>query len=407
MPYKLVEVELSMSLPAITLASDETGLGLVARWSGQIVGFAMLPVEPSANISSEALNNLANEQFAQRALAMSLALELAQASPTKDRRLPRLSVVICTKDRATRLNRLLSSLHALCQRSEFEHIELVVVDNASIDGSTKDVAQKFNNVRYLFEPKAGLDFARNAGLRNGSGDLIAYLDDDVVVDRNWLDGLATAWRSCPHAGGFTGLVLPLRLDTEAQIYFEAKGGFGRGFSRKEFGNTQFDNPLHPVGSGTIGAGCNMAFDRRLLIEIGGFDEALDTGAPLPGGGDIDMFYRVLRTGRSIVYEPQYAVFHEHRETLEQLRRQYWSWGLGLMAFIVKCWRTDAALHAKHRAMVRWWFLDQTKSLLKGAMRLQVRDVWFRLAEIWGGVCGLAGEYDRSQVRIREIKQRNI
>jgi glycosyltransferase involved in cell wall biosynthesis len=406
MPYKLLEVELSGTIPAINVASNETGLGLIARWHGRLVGFVMLPVKFGGPIPSQALNNIFDE-FAHRVLALRLEIDLTRTSPTKDLRLPSLSIVICTKDRAQRLNRLLASLQAPCQRSEFPHTEIVVVDNASVDPSTKDVARNFANVRYVFEPKAGLNFARNAGLRNVSGDLVAYLDDDVVVDRHWLIGLAAAWRSCPDAGGFTGLVLPFRLETEAQIYFESHGGFGRGFCRKEFNATRFDDPLYPVGAGELGAGCNMAFDRQLLLKIGGFDEALDTGAPLPGGGDLDIFYRVLRSDRMMVYEPQYAVYHEHRETLRQLRRQYWSWGLGLMTYIVKCRRTDIALHDKHVAMVRWWFLDQIKTLLKSARRIELRGVEFRIAELWGGICGLAGEYDRSQARIRIIKERQM
>ena len=261
-------------------------------------------------------------------------------------------------------------------------------------------------MRYVFEPKAGLDFARNAALHAATGDLIAYLDDDVVVDRNWLSGLAKAFRDNSAAGGFTGLVLPLRLDTDAQVYFEQHGGFGRGFARNEFHNARFDNPLHPVGSGVLGAGCNMAFDRALLVGLGGFDEALDTGAPLPGGGDLDIFYRVLRSGRAMVYEPQYAVYHEHRETIAQLRRQYWSWGLGMMAFLVKSYRTDNELRDRHRAMIRWWFTHHAKAMARAGRRLRGRDFRFGIAELWGGVCGLAGEYDRSRARVQAIREQN-
>jgi hypothetical protein len=150
----------------------------------------------------------------------------------------------------------------------------------------------------------------------------------------------------------------------------------------------------------------MAFERELLIRLGGFDEALDTGAPLPGGGDLDIFYRVLRSGRTMVYEPQFAVYHEHRETIAQLRRQYWSWGLGMMAFLVKSRRSDHELRARHGAMVRWWFLDQARALARAARALRGRDVRFGVAELWGGICGLAGEYDRSRSRVRAIRDLN-
>jgi hypothetical protein len=159
-----------------------------------------------------------------------------------------------------------------------------------------------------------------------------------------------------------------------------------------------------VGAGVVGAGCNMAFDRSLLLAIGGFDEALDTGAPLPGGGDLDIFYRVLRSGRTMVYEPRYAVYHEHRETLPQLRRQYRTWGLGFMAFLAKSRRSDAALRNKHAAMLRWWLLDKLADLIGAACRLRFRELGFVAAELWGGIVGMAGEYDRSLERVRKIRE---
>src|SRR4029450_4291040 len=105
---------------------------------------------------------------------------------------------------------------------------------------------------------------------------------------------------------------PYRLDTEAQVQFELRAGSGRGFEPKTFHSASADNPLHPVGAGVIGAGCNMAFDRLLLLSLGAFDEALDTGAPLPGGGDLDIFYRLGRAGRVIVSGPRGLVLDDVR-----------------------------------------------------------------------------------------------
>ncbi|TJW35466.1 MAG: glycosyltransferase, partial [Mesorhizobium sp.] len=337
----------SKPLAPIELAPQHDGVGLIGRWQDRLVGFEMIALPASSVLSAERLRALADERFSGRILIAKVEEELLrQRRFAVEPPLPSLSIAICTKDRAKRLSRLLASLDLIRWKSAFQSVEIVVVDNASVDSATREAVGGFKDVRYVFESKAGLDFARNAALGAATGNLIAYLDDDVVVDRNWLVGLAKACRDHPGAGGFTGLVLPFRLDTEAQIIFEQRGGFGRGFVHNEFHNNRFDNPLHPVGSGILGAGCNMAFDRALLLELGGFDEALDTGAPLPGGGDLDIFYRVLRSGRPMIYEPEYAVYHEHRETIEQLRRQYWTWGLGMMAFLVKSRRTDQALHAR-------------------------------------------------------------
>jgi glycosyltransferase involved in cell wall biosynthesis len=404
MAYRIVEIELSEPLPLITLAADQDGLAVLARWKGRLAGFHMASAAPGYTFSTDEIRALCTKRFGRRLLALEVESALTQRWPIGEVCTPSLSVAICTKDRAQRLARLLGSLVPVIGASPFRTTEVLVIDNASVDSATRDAVAGFPAVRYVFEPRAGLDFARNAAVRHATGDQLAFLDDDVVVDRDWLQGLFSAWQGCPDAGGFTGLVLPYRLDTEAQVQFELRGGFGRGFEPKVFHSASADNPLHPVGSGVIGAGCNMAFDRSLLLSLGGFDEALDTGAPLPGGGDLDIFYRVLRSGRAMVYEPRYAVYHEHRETLPQLRRQYWSWGLGFMAFLAKSRRSDPALNSKQSAILRWWLLDKLADVAVAVCCLRVTELRFLLSELWGGIVGMAGEYDRSLRRVQKIRE---
>lgn len=404
MAYRIAEIELSEPLPRIALAPEQDGLAVLARWKGRLAGFHMVSATPGYVFSVDEIAALYAKRFGRRLIALEVEGALAQRWPISIVQPPSLTIAICTKDRAKRLTRLLDSLRPVIAASRFRATELLVIDNASVDSATRDAVAAFAGVRYVFEPRAGLDFARNAAVRHATGDLLAFLDDDVVVDRDWLDGLFVAWQGCPDAGGFSGLVLPYRLDTEAQVQFELRGGFGRGFEPRTFHAASAENPLHPVGSGVIGAGCNMAFDRSLLLALGGFDEALDTGAPLPGGGDLDIFYRVLRSGRAIVYEPRYAVYHEHRETLPQLKRQYWSWGLGFMAFLAKSRRSDPALARKQAAILRWWLLDKLADLAVAACRLRFRELGFLTAELWGGIVGMAGEYDRSLKRVQKIRE---
>jgi glycosyltransferase involved in cell wall biosynthesis len=352
-----------------------------------------------ALLSPDELRDLANRHFAAGVLAAQVEAALAAPAISST---PSLTIAICTRNRAERLSRLLRSLQQVTSDPVFPSVEVLVVDNGSTD-HTRESVGSFAGVRHVLEVKAGLNFARNRALAEAKGQIIAYLDDDVVVDAGWLQGLALAWRSRTDAGGFTGLVLPYRLDTQAQVMFEQRGGFRRGFKRNEFRSAHHHNALFPAGAGSVGAGCNMAFDRQLLLDLGGFDEALDTGAPLPGGGDLDIFYRVLRSGRAIVYEPRYAVRHEHRATIAELRRQYWSWGLGLMAFLDKSRRTDPELRHRHLGMIAWWFGDQARSLLRSISKRDLRSARFTLAEIRGGIMGLAGEFDRSRARVNGIR----
>lgn len=401
MRYRLLELDLAQPIMPVTLDPDEQGIGLVARLDGRLVGFHMEAFPPGAQIGVDRLAGIADDKFALAALEARVAQEVRPRLPPGSA-LPGLTVAICTKDRAARLARLLDSLARARTTSPFAQTEILVIDNAPSDGSTRDTVARFAGVRHVVEPKAGLNFARNAALAHARGKLLAFLDDDVVIDRDWFHGLAEAWAGAPEAGGFTGLVLPYRLGTAAQILFERRGGFGRGFARREWHATSFSHSLHPAGAGMLGAGCNMAFDVELLRAIGGFDEALDTGAPLPGGGDLDIFYRVIRTGRPVIYEPRYAVYHEHRETIAQLRRQYWTWGLGMMAFLVKVMRSDPEIRPRQKAMLRWWLIAELRRIAKEASRLRLRELRFAIAEFAGGIQGLMGEYDRSRRRVAVI-----
>ena len=120
-------------------------------------------------------------------------------------------------------------------------------------------------------------------------------------------------------------------------------------------------------------------------------------------GDLDIFYRMARTGEPFIYEPQFAVFHDHRREITQLRRQYWTWGLAHMAFIVKSYRSDPAYQSLLRKLVRWWFADQASQLLRSLLGRHVLPPNMIALELWGGVVGLFGEYDRSVRRVAKIR----
>lgn len=364
--------------------------GRILRDGGAIVDFRLLEGSPGA---------AAPEGVRAAVLCSRLRDRLAAGAPSAVR--PSLSVAICTRDRPDWLARLLASLAPQQAALGFE---ILVVDNNSTSDATRQVATATAGVRYLHEPLTGLDFARNRALAAATGTVIAYLDDDVTVEPGWAAALLEAWARNPDAGAITGLVMPMALDTEAQILFEARGGFRRGFRPLRHGATAFRDRLHPSGAGRFGAGANMSFDRALILSLGAFDEALDTGRPLPGGGDIDMFYRVLRTGRPLVYEPRAAVRHDHRRDLAVLRHQYYTWGLGFAAFLVKSMRTDPAARPALRGMALWWARYQIGRV---ALRLRGREptpmamIW---AEIWGGLKGICGEYDRSCRRSAAIRR---
>lgn len=402
MPYPIIELELTQPLPALSTGPMETGLAVILRCDDRPVGFALRSQPPNTTISAGQVTEWVNQIVADKLLQDKIYDQIPPPPPGID--FPSLTVAICTKDRPDNLKRCLASLVEL-QNPAAPAFEILVIDNASSDSRTRDLVKTWPSVRYGQEPKPGLDFARNHALGAATGELLAFLDDDVTVDRRWLQGLQTAFNDHPDAGGFTGLVLPYELETEAQILFEQRGGFRRGFEKIRYGQRLSGNSLYPCGAGIFGAGCNMAFRRSLLLELGGFDDALDTGGPMPGGGDLDIFYRVVRAGYPLIYEPSYLVYHQHRRELNQLRRQYWSWGLGFMAFLVKSYQHDPAMRRRIIRLVGWWFKYQLRMLKRSLTGAHTLPAGMVLAEIWGGLMGGLGGYPRSRQRVEAIRQR--
>ena len=115
---------------------------------------------------------------------------------------------------------------------------------------------------------------------------------------------------------------------------------------------------------------------------------------------------VVRSGAPLVYEPSLLVYHEHRASEPELRRQYYTWGLGFMAFVQKSLRSDPANRPRFRRLVRWWFSDQVKQLYKAMRGRHVLPPSMILAEMHGGATGLLGEYQRSLRRVEKIRRQS-
>ncbi|BAZ11714.1 family 2 glycosyl transferase [Calothrix sp. NIES-4071] len=404
MSYLIQEIEVTQFLPTISLSENHTGVALILRRQDKPIGFFMQALPAKSVLTSETIMQIISNQVGKKIIEESIREELkVEAANYGD--FPSLTVTICTKDRPDNLARCLKSLIKL-QQSDLEakpRFEILVVDNAPSNNSTKELVAALSTVSYVREPKPGLNFARNRAIQEANGEILAYIDDDVVVDRNWLNGLMEAWAENTSAGAFTGQVLSYALETEAQIVCEQRGGFRKGFDKIRFGQTLPDNPLYPCGAGVFGVGCNMAFRREILIKLGGFDEALDAGAALPGGGDHDMFYRVVRAGYILVYEPLYLVYHEHRRDYAGLKRQYSrSWGLGFTSYITKCYLSDPSQRQKLRHLILWWFNYELRQLSESLLGKHPLSPNILLAELLGGITGLLGEYSRSKKRTEKI-----
>lgn len=363
---RVVDVELS------SLAEDILGLDgylraqALIRLHGAPLGYCRLPVT-NGRVTANALAAASVEQHGWEIMRHLLIDLLAGPPPARhptpadlldaphhryDGRWPSVTVAVCTRDRPVDVARCLDSL----LRLDYPNVELLVVDNApSTDATERFVVTGYPGVRYVREPRPGLDWARNRAIREARGEILAYADDDVLVDPSWLRGLAATFAQHPEVMAVSGLVVPAELETEAQALFEQNGGFGRGFRRRWF---RLDQPgfsrVSALGAGSYGTGANMAFRTSVFDQIGAFDPALDVGTVTNGGGDLEMFFRVLKGGHTLVYEPNAVVFHRHRRDYPTLHKQIANNGVGFASYLHRTVRNfpDEWRNVAH--LLTWW-----------------------------------------------------
>jgi glycosyltransferase involved in cell wall biosynthesis len=394
---KLICADLDRPLPEVPPCTQGEQWVLV-RLHGHPLGFVH---PPSEGCEPAELRRLALQRFGWE-IARHLVGDRLDASPDVDalsrfpaacpreQRDPRtpVTVAVCTRNRAGQIRECLDALERLEYPAHL--LEIVIVDNAPVDTSTRDVVAAYSRMRYVCEPRPGLDWARNRAIKEAAGEIVAFTDDDVSVEPGWVAALAAAFDEEPHAMCVTGLVVPDELDTRAQILFERYGGFGRGFDRQVYRVPKGASAARLYGgTGRFGTGANMAFRKSFFDREGLFDPALDVGTPSNGGGDLEMFFRVLKAGHALVYEPAATVRHRHRRDYASLKTQIANNGIGFYAYLV---RTAQAYPEERLAVARlgawwlWWW--NVRRLLRATIRPRAFPLDLIVAELKGSFTGL-------------------
>jgi GT2 family glycosyltransferase len=327
---------------------------LLVRLHGQPLGFVTLPLgggrlaaSAIAGQVSERLHGEVNAHLAEDGLEPVASITAAAVGAVPDPRCrrrpaggsddPLVTVVVATRDRPQSLARCLGALAAVT----YAPFEVVVVDNAPSTRETMAVVRQRSGldprVRYVRELRPGVSCARNRGLDEARGELVAFTDDDVVVDPGWLDGVVRGFDRSPSVACVTGLVPSARLDTAEQRYFDRRVSWALSCTPHRYSrHTDLQvSPLYPYAAGQFGTGANCAFRTAVLRRLGGFDEALGPGTPAGAGEDLDLFVRTILGGHEIAFEPAAIGWHHHRDELGQLRRQLFNYGVGLAAFATK------------------------------------------------------------------------
>ncbi len=362
----LVDLELGRH----THGSEYGSLIVLARLHGDPLTTVEVPVE-NGRITARALADsiwAAAQPEIERHVAAHSCVELVQLTPTTlisglpastrcparvvdEVQPPFVSLIVPTTRRPERIKTCLESLGLL----EYPNFEIVIVDNAPDDPQTRTAVEARSRtdrrVRYVAEPLPGSSVARNRGVREAKGDILAFTDDDVVVDKQWLASLVEPFLKDLQVGVVTGLVLPAQFATSEQRWFEELSGFGKGFEPRMFDRDEHradERLLYPYWGGVFGSGNSMAFRRSLINRIGGFDPALGAGSRALAGADIESFSHAIIVGSRLAYEPRAVCWHDHRADAAAVDKQMFNYGVGLTAILTKWLLRDPGLA---RAMV--------------------------------------------------------
>ena len=415
-PIKVIDIELSRPLVTIENLDGFMGLQALVRLHGRPIGYVSAPVT-AGQVSANTLSKLILEQHHQKIIIHLLEKGLFKTPPPTGWKFedlldlpplkwtgdwPLVTVAVCTRNRTADLELCLNSLVNL----DYPSLDLLVIDNSPTSDATEQLIKtKYPQVRYIKEPRPGLDWARNRAIVEAKGEIIAYTDDDVIVDSDWVKSLVQVFAEEPQVMAVTGLVVPYELETEAQVLFEKNGGFGRGFETKRYQISRGQKlPWSFISTPWIvGVGANMAFRRSVFSQIGYFDPALDVGTLTNGGGDLEIFFRTLKEGHLLIYEPNALVRHRHRQEYEKLKLQVENNAGSLFA----CFLREAIAYPDERLsllrvtlwLVRWWYLRNLFLLLMNA------SIWpsdLILGEIKSSAIGLT-TYQKARKIAAEIE----
>jgi glycosyltransferase involved in cell wall biosynthesis len=232
-----------------------------------------------------------------------------------------IALIICTRDRCKKLIRCLESV----QRITFDRSwELIIVDNGSTDETAVIVSEfiKTTNVRtiYLFEPKPGKSTGLNTALSVAQGQLLAFTDDDCYPMPDFLSQVWSAFDD-PSVGYIGGRIM-LHDPADYPITIN-ESMTPRTFPARSF-----------VCAGCV-QGANMAFRRRVLLDIGGFDPVFGPGAMFPAAEEIEAVSRASAMGWKGEYRPEVVVRHHHGRNAADAAA-LWKWyAMGVGAFHMK------------------------------------------------------------------------
>ena len=240
------------------------------------------------------------------------------------------SVVVNTTDRAKSLQTLLLAL----EQQSYPHFEVIVVVGPTRDDTMALLARYERRVQVIRCPKRNLSQSRNIGLMAAVGDVVAYIDDDAVPCRRWLEQLALLFAdpSLDGAGGSVYLVHPASPEVQFRI------GVISSLAEQVDARTSWLHNIVPPGKGIQWLprmmGANMAFRRQALLEVGGFDEFYSFIAEDP-----DIVARLVAHGKTVHPVEEAVVYHvpasSHNRVVFSFNVRWWMQTRSIVYYSIK------------------------------------------------------------------------
>ncbi len=263
--------------------------------------------------------------------------------------LPKVSIVVCSYNGARTLRDCMVSL----QHLHYPDYEVIFIDDGSKD-NTQEIMKEFPGVQNIVQVNKGLSVARNVGIAAARGEVVAFTDSDCMVDRDWLYFLVHSLLSADFAAVGGPNISPPATD-----WIQATVGAAPG------------SPSHVLLTDTIAEhvpGCNMAYFKWALDEIGGFDPEYRKA-----GDDVDVCWRLMQRGYQIGFSPAAVVWHYRRFEVRTYFSQQTGYG-----------EAEAMLRYKHLQ----YFGATGSAIWHGNVYSQVRmDSFFSKPIIYHGVFG--------------------
>jgi glucosyl-dolichyl phosphate glucuronosyltransferase len=230
----------------------------------------------------------------------------------------KITAILCTYNRCQTLTKTMGSLAASVFPEEDEW-EVLVVDNKSSD-ETRNVVDEYvrrypGHFRYAFEAHQGKSYALNTGIREARGEIVAFVDDDVTVEPNWLCNLTSDLKSAEWAGSGGRILIPPGFSPPPWLALEGPWRQGAALcAHFDLGDIPGELKEAPYGT-------NMAFRKEMFTQYGGFRTDL---GPRPGSElrneDTEFGNRLLAGGERLRYVPSAVVYHPVPE--ERVRKKF-------------------------------------------------------------------------------------